>query len=181
MFLERLISYVVVFIRKFKMTSINRKRIAYHEAGHAFVAFSLHYRDELSVVMYSPPVDGKLGLTTYRRIENPANLQTHRMNLLQIAFAGCAGENIYCKHEGISDDRCQYFHSDDPFIHSILDSSGLTPIQCKKLSIDATYHSLSLVQSNHLVIKDIAELLLNNPGVIFGCDALEEIINRPRT
>lgn len=154
------------------------KRIAYHEAGHAYLAYRLNYSEDLRVIVYSVPLSNKLGSTVYLK-DQFKNLMTdrkHGQNLIEIAFGGRIAENLYDKQSNTSQAECNYSTSDDEFIKQVVKEMLLSEKEEATIKNSAYNNAVTRIESNSSVVQKIAEKLLKNLDKQLYYSDLSEII-----
>jgi hypothetical protein len=139
------------------------ERVAYHEAGHALLAFTLKFDDELSVIVFSQAQQNHIGMTRYLRdkFRNLMMNPKHGRSLIQIGFGGCAAEELYCQQNGLLFEGCQYGSEDDEFINGIIKEMNLDAREARFIQKAAREDARSFIQRNSELIQNIAGLLLD--------------------
>jgi AFG3 family protein len=89
-----------------KLNSVEKKVVAYHEAGHAIVGWFLKYTDPLVKVSIIPRGKAALGFAQYLPSERFINTQDQMLDFMCMALGGRAAEELVFGHlsTGASDD-----------------------------------------------------------------------------
>ena len=88
------------------MTPAEKRRIAYHEAGHAMIGWMSEHVDPMLKVTIVPRANGALGFTQNLPKEIPLYSQDEMREMLVQLMGGRAAEKIFCGNmtTGASDD-----------------------------------------------------------------------------
>ena len=88
------------------MTPEEKRRIAYHEAGHAVIGWMSEHVDPMLKVTIVPRANGALGFTQNLPKEIPLYSQDEMSEMLVQLMGGRAAEKIFCGNmtTGASDD-----------------------------------------------------------------------------
>ena len=88
------------------MTPEEKRRIAYHEAGHAIIGWMSEHVDPMLKVTIVPRANGALGFTQNLPKEIPLYSQDEMSEMIVQLMGGRAAEKIFCGNmtTGASDD-----------------------------------------------------------------------------
>ena len=176
------------------MSEEERSIVAYHEAGHAVAGWFLEHADPLLKVTIIPRSSGALGFAQYLPKEVFLRTQNQIMDLVSMALAGRAAEDIFFGRvtTGASDDLKRVTQ----LVYSTVKLYGMNPRlgqlsfpeeqdpngfpqeraysektakamdeECRKIVDDAYQRTLELLREKKTEVEKVAQLLLEKETI----------------
>ena len=172
------------------MSQAEKRRIAYHEAGHAIVGWVSEYVDPMLKVTIVPRANGALGFTQNLPKEVPLYSQDEMKEMLVQLMGGRAAEKLFCGNmtTGASDDLSKatklaygmvagygfddsvgpinYQQEDESFQKPYSEATGqLIDSEARSILKDAMKEAEVILEENRDKMVRVAELLLERETI----------------
>ena len=172
------------------MTHEEKRRIAYHEAGHAIIGWLSEHVDPMLKVTIVPRSNGALGFTQNLPKEIPLYSQEEMREMLVQLMGGRAAEKLFCGNmtTGASDDLSKatklaygmvagygfdeevgpvnYQQEEEGFQKPYSEATGQTiDDQARKILKESMANAVKMLEANKEKMVRIAELLLERETI----------------
>lgn len=172
------------------MSQAEKRRIAYHEAGHAIVGWVSEHVDPMLKVTIVPRANGALGFTQNLPKEVPLYSQDEMKEMLVQLMGGRAAEKLFCGNmtTGASDDLSKatklaygmvagygfddsvgpinYQQEDESFQKPFSEATGkLIDNEAREILKDAMKKAEKILEENREKMVRVAELLLERETI----------------
>ena len=175
---------------KYLMTKQEKRRIAYHEAGHAIIGWMSEHVDPMLKVTIVPRSNGALGFTQNLPKEVPLYSQEEMREMLVQLMGGRAAEKLFCGNmtTGASDDLSKatklaygmvagygfddevgpvnYQQEDESFQKPYSEATGQAiDNEARKILKESMASAVAMLEANREKMVKIAELLLERETI----------------
>ena len=172
------------------MTKQEKRRIAYHEAGHAIIGWMSEHVDPMLKVTIVPRSNGALGFTQNLPKEVPLYSQEEMREMLVQLMGGRAAEKLFCGNmtTGASDDLSKatklaygmvagygfddevgpvnYQQEDESFQKPYSEATGQAiDNEARKILKESMASAVAMLEANREKMVKIAELLLERETI----------------
>ena len=172
------------------MTKQEKRRIAYHEAGHAIIGWMSEHVDPMLKVTIVPRSNGALGFTQNLPKEVPLYSQEEMREMLVQLMGGRAAEKLFCGNmtTGASDDLSKatklaygmvagygfddevgpvnYQQEDESFQKPYSEATGQAiDNEARKILKESMANAVKMLEANREKMVKIAELLLERETI----------------
>ena len=146
--------------RERSLNNVEKARVSYHEAGHAFLSYVLENCESPLKVSIIPRGEAALGFSQQKSNDNKIYLQETILNKIAVLLGGrCAEKIIYGNYStGASDDIEKLSELSYNYIYTWGMDSNISPVNPK--SINIKINDNKIFENCQLLIKNIENKVL---------------------